>query len=144
MSLNRESILEVFKPSQRLTVWEAKQLITAELFEFEHELVRAMKVNDKRDPAFVPQVMDEAVDIFGNARYLGLSLFCEAVLYIKKHTPRRYAMLQDAYNLMLRGLNKYNPKDATAMANYLYAFIDASDSIKLILEVNKVSTPEGS
>lgn len=64
-----DEFIHSLPPSQRLTKWEAKQLISAEVYEY---------AADKSTY--------EANDIFGNARYLGMPLFLDGLdLLIRKN-----------------------------------------------------------
>lgn len=68
-------------PSIRLTPWEGRQLILAELFEFFEAL---SEYESLKTPESYTSVLNESFDVIGNINYLGIHLFKLSLALMKE------------------------------------------------------------
>lgn len=80
-------------PDLRLTIWEAKQLISAELFEY----IDARRQYVSNPDKFRKEIFCEAIDIFGYMRYFSIPLFIKACNMICKKDINRAIYIYSAY-----------------------------------------------
>lgn len=103
-------------PCERLTTWEAKQLIAVEVYEY---------AADKS--------IYEANDIFGNARYLGLPLFLDALDIIVRKNLGMFLTVKHAWELLTSDPNVIDEFSTPhpRIANFKFAVLNSSNKLKI-------------